>query len=213
MTFRVVVVDNRDSFVHTLAGYVADLGARVEMREARDLDPAATVADADAVLISPGPGHPADAGASVDVVRAADTRGVPLLGVCLGHQALAVAFGARVVRAPELLHGITSRIHHDGRGIFRGLSDGFAATRYHSLAVDPGTLPDELVVTATSESGVIMAVRHRTSPLIGVQFHPESILTEGGYALLGTWLEDAGLRGAATVGRRLHPRRDQEPLQ
>jgi para-aminobenzoate synthetase component 2 len=213
MSFRVVVVDNRDSFVHTLAGYLADMGARVAMRAARELDIDATVADADAILVSPGPGHPLDAGDSIDVVRAAHAAGTPLLGVCLGHQALAVAFGGRVSRAPELLHGITSRIHHDGRGIFVGVPDGFAATRYHSLAVDAETVPDELTVTATSESGVIMGLAHRTSPLVGVQFHPESILTEHGHALLGAWLEDAGLRGAAEAGRRLHPRRDHEPLQ
>ncbi len=213
MSFRVVVVDNRDSFVHTLAGYLTDLGARVTTHAARELDIEATVADADAILISPGPGHPLDAGASVGVVHAAHAAGIPLLGVCLGHQALAVAFGGQVVRAPELLHGITSRIHHDGRGIFADLPDGFAATRYHSLAVDAGSVPDELTVTATSESGVIMGLAHRTSPLVGVQFHPESILTEHGHALLGAWLEDAGLRGAADTGRRLQPRRDQEPLQ
>ena len=212
MSFRVVVVDNRDSFVHTLAGYLADLGAHVAMRAAHDLDVRAVVADADAILVSPGPGHPVDAGASIDVVRAAHAAGIPLLGVCLGHQALAAAFGARVVRAPELLHGITSRIHHDGRGIFAGLPEGFAATRYHSLSVDARTLPDELVVTATSESGVVMGLAHRTSPLVGVQFHPESILTEHGHALLGAWLEDALLHGAAAAGRRLHPRRDQDPL-
>lgn len=213
MSFRVVVVDNRDSFVHILAGYLADLGADVVLRPARGLDPAAAVGSADAVLVSPGPGHPTDAGASVDVVHEAFARGIPLLGVCLGHQALAVAFGARVTRAPELLHGITSRIHHDGDGVFRGLRDGFEATRYHSLAVDPATLPDELVVTARTTSGVIMGLAHRTAPLTGVQFHPESVLTERGHALLGTWLEDAGLRGAAEAGRRLHPRRNQEPLQ
>lgn len=213
MSFRVVVVDNRDSFVHTLAGYVADLGADVSVRPAHDPDVLSAVAEADAVVVSPGPGHPADAGGSIDAVRVAHAGGIPLLGVCLGHQALAVAFGGRVARAPELLHGITSRIHHDGRGVFAELPDGFEATRYHSLAVDPDTLPDDLVVTARSTSGVIMGLAHRTAPLTGVQFHPESVLTEGGHALLGTWLEDAGLRGAAKTGRRLHPRRTQEPLQ
>lgn len=213
MSFRVVVVDNRDSFVHTLAGYVDDLGADVTVRPAADLDATAAVADADAVLVSPGPGHPTDAGASIEVVRAAHARGIPLLGVCLGHQALAVAFGARVTHAPELLHGITSVIHHDGHGVFADLPDGFAATRYHSLAVDPQTLPSELTVTARSASGVIMGLAHREAPLAGVQFHPESILTEGGHLLLGRWLEDAGLIGAVARGRQLHPRRAQEPLQ
>ncbi|MGC0368935.1 anthranilate synthase component II [Microbacterium sp. SLBN-111] len=213
MSFRVVVVDNRDSFVHTLAGYVSDLGAAVDLRPAGGLAVDTALACADAVLVSPGPGHPVDAGSSIDVVHAARERGIPLLGVCLGHQALAVAFGARVVRAPELLHGITSRIHHDGAGVFAGLPQGFEATRYHSLAVDEATLPDELAVTARTESGVIMGLAHRDAPLVGVQFHPESILTEGGHALLGTWLEDAGLRGAAEAGRRLHPRRSQDPVQ
>ena len=213
MSFHVVVVDNRDSFVHTLAGYVADLGAHVTMRPAAALDVVAAVAAADAVLVSPGPGHPVDAGASIDVVYAAHADGIPLLGVCLGHQALAVAFGAKVTRAPELLHGITSSVHHDGHGVFADLPDGFPATRYHSLAVDPTTVPDDLVVTARSETGVIMGLAHREAPLTGVQFHPESILTEGGHALLGRWLEDAGLRGAAARGRHLHPRRNQEPLQ
>ncbi|KZE39160.1 anthranilate synthase component II [Microbacterium sp. T32] len=213
MSFRVVVVDNRDSFVHTLAGYVSDLGATVDLRAARGLAVDAALSEADAVLISPGPGHPIDAGSSIEVVHAARERGIPLLGVCLGHQALAVAFGARVVRAPELLHGITSRIHHDGAGVFVNMARGFEATRYHSLAVDADTLPDELVVTARTESGVIMGLAHREAPLVGVQFHPESILTDGGHALLGTWLEDAGLRGAAEAGRRLHPRRRQDPLQ
>lgn len=213
MSFRVVVVDNRDSFVHTLAGYIADLGAEVAMHSAEGLDTAAALTGADAIVISPGPGHPVDAGASVEVVRAAHAAGIPLLGVCLGHQALAVAFGARVTTAPELLHGITSRIRHDGRGVFAGLPDGLQATRYHSLAVDPASVPDELRVTARSDSGVIMGLAHRTAPLTGVQFHPESVLTDGGHALLGRWLEDAGLRGAAAVGRGLHPRRRQDPLQ
>lgn len=213
MSFRVVVVDNRDSFVHTLAGYVAELGADVTMLAASAPDVVASVEDAQAVLVSPGPGHPADAGASIEVVHAAHANGIPLLGVCLGHQALALAFGATVTRAPELLHGITSVIHHDGHGVFADLPDGFRATRYHSLAVDPATVPDELVVTALSDTGVIMGLAHRDAPLAGVQFHPESILTEGGHALLGRWLEDAGLRGAAARGRSLHPRRGQGPVQ
>ena len=213
MSFRVVVVDNRDSFVHTLAAYVTDLGADVDMHPARDMHTAVALRGADAVLVSPGPGHPADAGVSIDVVHAARARDIPLLGVCLGHQALAVAFGARVTRAPELLHGITSGIRHNGRGVFAGLPAGFSATRYHSLAVDPSSVPDELEVTARTGSGVIMGLAHRSAPLVGVQFHPESILTEGGHALLGNWLEDAGLRGAARMGRRLHPRRSQDPLQ
>lgn len=202
--FRVRVVDNRDSFVHILAGYLVDLGAEIDLVKADAIDDGrSALRGVDAVLVSPGPGTPERAGASVAVVRAAADEAVPLLGVCLGHQAIGVAFGARVGHAPELLHGITSRVRHRGQGVFRGLPDGFAATRYHSLAIDPASLPDALEVTASTDSGVIMGVSHREAPVVGVQFHPESILTEGGYQLLGTWLDDAGLRGAAdrAVGR------------
>lgn len=206
-TFRVRVVDNHDSFVHTLAGYLVDLGATVQMTAADAIDDVpALVAGADAILVSPGPGAPENAGASIAVVEESAAQAKPLLGVCLGHQAIGVAFGARVVEAPELLHGITSRIRHDGAGIFRGLPDGFAATRYHSLAIDPATIPPELHVAARTDGGVIMAVAHRSAPLAGVQFHPESILTEGGYALLGSWLQDAGLDGAAERATGREPR-------
>lgn len=211
-TRRVVVVDNRDSFVHTLAGYVRDLGASTETVPADDPGLRQIIASrADAVLVSPGPGHPLAAGQSISVVRDALDAGMPLLGVCLGHQAIASAFGARVDHAPELLHGITSVIHHDGAGVFADLQDGFVATRYHSLAVDPASVPPELEVTARTASGVIMGIRHRRAPIEGVQFHPESVLTEGGHLLLGRWLEDAGLAGAADRGRLLHPRRFRSP--
>lgn len=210
--FRVRVVDNRDSFVHTLAGYLTDLGATVDAVEADEIvDVADAVVGADAVLISPGPGTPEEAGASIAVVRECAARRIPLLGVCLGHQAIGVAFGARVGHAPELLHGITSRIRHDGRGLFRDLPDGFAATRYHSLAIDPSSMPADLAVTARTDSGVVMAVAHRSAPIVGVQFHPESILTEGGHALLARWLEDAGLPGAVDVAAGLHPRGLRSP--
>lgn len=209
--WRVVVVDNRDSFVHTLAGYVRDLGATTVMMSADDPALLETTSGADAILVSPGPGHPLDAGQSVAVVRTAYDTGVPLLGVCLGHQAIAAAFGGRVGHAPELLHGITSVIHHDHEGVFADLADGFVATRYHSLAVDPSSVPSDLEVTARTDGGVIMGLRHRTAPIEGVQFHPESVLTEGGHALLGRWLENSGLRGAALRGARLHPRRLRSP--
>jgi para-aminobenzoate synthetase component 2 len=210
--WRVAVVDNRDSFVHTLAGYLRDLGAETVLHSADDIASAQKIVrDADAVLISPGPGHPDDAGSSLDVVRAAYAEGVPLLGVCLGHQAIATAFGARVGYAPELLHGITSAVHHRGVGVFRDLPDGFVATRYHSLAVDPATVPVEIEVTARTHEGVIMGLRHRQAPIEGVQFHPESVLTEGGHLLLGRWLQSAGLRGAADRGRSLHPRGLRNP--
>ncbi|MDQ1082348.1 MULTISPECIES: aminodeoxychorismate/anthranilate synthase component II [Microbacterium] len=210
--WRVAVVDNRDSFVHTLAGYVRDLGAETVMRPADEPElPGRIVRDVDAILISPGPGHPDDAGSSVEVVRAAYAEGVPVLGVCLGHQAIATAFGAKVGHAPELLHGITSVIRHSGAGVFHDLPDGFIATRYHSLAVDPASLPADLEVTARTEGGVIMGLRHRAAPIEGVQFHPESVLTEGGHLLLGRWLEDAGLPGARKRGALLHPRGVRNP--
>jgi para-aminobenzoate synthetase component II len=205
---RVLVVDNHDSFVHTLAGYLVELGARVSLVEADALEPAdvaSVLSSFDAVLVSPGPGDPEGAGASIAVVREAARSGIPLLGVCLGHQAIAAAFGGRVVHAPELRHGETSDVVHDGSIPFRALPSPFVATRYHSLVVDRVTLPGELRVTAESSSGVVMGLAHRAHPIWGVQFHPESILTEGGHLLLGTWLEASGLAGAEERGRTLHP--------
>lgn len=212
MTDRILVIDNHDSFVHTLVGYLDELGAEATMIEADALSAVdgavgSAIAGFAGILISPGPGTPEGAGASVEIVRAAAAAGMPLLGVCLGHQVLAVAFGARVGQAPELLHGITSEVHHDGDPLFAGLPSPFAATRYHSLAVDPETLPAELAVTATTASGVVMGIAHRTLPLRGVQFHPEAVLTEGGYRLLGNWLEEVGVRGAAERGAGLSPHR------
>lgn len=204
----VLVVDNHDSFVHTLVGYLHELGATTMMIEADAVaDPAAALAGVAGVLVSPGPGRPETAGASVEIIRAAAGRGIPVLGVCLGHQALAVAFGADVAEAPELRHGTTSQVHHDGRGLFLGLPSPLTATRYHSLAVVPASVPPELEVTARTAAGVIMGLAHRTLPLWGVQFHPEAVLTEGGYRLLGTWLERAGVPGAAARGARRSPLR------
>ncbi|MGP3533543.1 anthranilate synthase component II [Microbacterium sp. RD1] len=206
--FRVLVVDNHDSFVHTLAGYVRELGAEVELVEADAIAAgaaASVVRSADAVVVSPGPGEPHRAGASVAVVRAAAEAATPLLGVCLGHQAIGVAFGATVAHAPELMHGMTSLVEHDGSALFAGLGSPFEATRYHSLTVLPETLPAELEITAVTASGVVMGIAHRSLPLVGVQFHPESILTAGGYRLLGNWLAGAGLAGADVRGARLHP--------
>jgi para-aminobenzoate synthetase component 2 len=200
----VLVVDNYDSFVFTIVGYLAQLGAHCEVVR----NDAVTTADAatyDGVLLSPGPGTPEDAGVCVDMVRACAERGQPMLGVCLGHQALGVAFGAVVGRAPELLHGKTSRVHHQEVGVLAGLPDPFTATRYHSLAIDPDTVPAELEVTGTTPGGVIMAVRHRDLPLEGVQFHPESVLTEGGHRLLANWLAACGDPDAVERSQGLAP--------
>ena len=190
MSTRILVVDNYDSFVFNLVQYLAQLGAQVDVRR-NDEVTVAEIRGYDGVLLSPGPGTPAGAGICLDVVR--ELAGVlPIFGVCLGHQAIGEAYGAIVSRAPELLHGKTSLVHHDGVGVLRGLPDPFTATRYHSLAIEPGTVPDELEVTARTDSGVIMAVRHRRLPVEGVQFHPESVLTEGGHRMLANWLGVCG---------------------
>lgn len=205
---RVLVVDNYDSFVYTLDGYLQQLGAETEVVR-NDAFPAEEsgerIAGYDAVLVSPGPGNPASAGVSIPVVRAALAAGSPLLGVCLGHQAIAEALGATVTHADELMHGKTSLIRHDDSELFDGVPQPFRATRYHSLAVVDGTVPDELEVTARTEGGVIMGLRHREAPVVGVQFHPESVLTEGGYRMLGNWLSAAGLAGAAERSVELSP--------
>jgi para-aminobenzoate synthetase component 2 len=205
---RILVVDNHDSFVHTLVGYLHELGATTDLIEADAVvDAADAIRPYRAVLVSPGPGTPAAAGASIAVVRAAADAGIPLLGVCLGHQAIGEAFGATVDHAPELMHGMTSLVRHDGSLLYAGLPNPFTATRYHSLAIVAETMPDELVVTSRTETGVIMGVAHRSAPILGVQFHPESVLTEGGHRLLGNWLESVGFADAAARGGALHPRR------
>jgi len=188
---RVLVIDNYDSFVYNLVQYLAQLGADpvVRRNDEVDLD---ELADVDGVLVSPGPGVPERAGSSIDAIRRAADTGTPLLGVCLGHQAIGVTWGGVVERAPELLHGKTSLVHHDGAGVLAGLPDPFVATRYHSLSIRPDTLPAELAVTARTEGGVIMGVRHRELPIEGVQFHPESVLTQGGHRMLATWMGGAG---------------------
>ncbi len=208
MSFRVLVVDNDDSFVFTLVDYLAQLDADVKVIRSRDIS-VGSVQDAlsphDAVLLSPGPGSPRDAGASIPIVRAAEQSGMPLLGVCLGHQAIAEAFGGVVATAAELMHGKTSRVLHDGSGIFDGIASPFTATRYHSLAVVEGSLPPELRVTARTDGGVIMAIEHRQAPLRGVQFHPESVLTDGGHRLLANWLAEAGMPEALAAAEGKHP--------
>lgn len=208
MSTRILVVDNYDSFVYTLVGYLQELGAEttvirnddVSADEAREM-----AAERDGVLVSPGPGAPAEAGICIDLIRWCSTNNKPMLGICLGHQALAEAFGGTVTHAPELMHGKTSQIQHEGTDVFAGLPSPLTATRYHSLAAVAESVPEELEVTARTESGIIMGLRHRTAPLSGVQFHPESVLTEGGYQMLGNWLETLGLTGAAAHASTLSP--------
>jgi para-aminobenzoate synthetase component 2 len=190
---KILVIDNYDSFVYNLVQYLAQIGAGVDVwrnDDPRFADP--TFADHfDGILLSPGPGTPEEAGVCVDVVLSHTGR-LPIFGVCLGLQAIGVAYGGVVDRAPELLHGKTSLIHHQGEGVLAGLPSPFTATRYHSLAIEPATLPEELEVTATTPSGVIMALRHRELPVEAVQFHPESVLTEWGYQMLANWLVVCG---------------------
>jgi anthranilate synthase/aminodeoxychorismate synthase-like glutamine amidotransferase len=193
MPARVAVLDNYDSFVYNLVQYLGELGAEpivhrhdeVTLDELRALEP-------DAVLVSPGPGRPEDAGVSNDAIRAFGEAGVPVLGVCLGHQCVGQLWGGDVVRAPHVMHGKTSEIRHDGEGVFAGLPNPVTATRYHSLVVRRDSVPDALVVSAESEDGLVMGLRHRELPVEGVQFHPESILTDGGHDLLRNWLAGAG---------------------
>ncbi len=193
MATRVVVVDNYDSFVYNLVQYLGELGAEpvvvrndeVDVEGLRALEP-------DALLVSPGPGRPVDAGISSEAIAVLGGEGLSVLGVCLGHQCIGEVFGGEVVRAPELMHGKTSLVHHDGTGVLAGLSDPFEATRYHSLVVDPASVPACLEVTARTADGVIMGLRHRSLPIEGVQFHPESILTRVGHELLGNFLRTVG---------------------
>jgi anthranilate synthase component II len=194
---RVLVVDNYDSFVYNLVQELGELGAEPVVYRNDAIDVAGIrAARPDAVLISPGPGRPEDGGVSLEAIRVLAAE-IPVLGVCLGHQCIGQAYGGAIVAAPHLMHGKTSEIHHDGKGLFAGLPNPFVATRYHSLVVHPESVPDELEVTATSNDGVVMGLRHRSLPVEGVQFHPESVLTVSGPALLANFL---GQLGAATAG-------------
>ncbi|GAA1640387.1 aminodeoxychorismate/anthranilate synthase component II [Georgenia ruanii] len=199
---HILVVDNYDSFVYTIVGYLQQLGATTTVAR-NDAVPA--LDGFDGVLVSPGPGTPKEAGASLEVIEACAARALPMLGVCLGHQALGEVFGGVVSHAPELMHGKTSRVEHDGAGVFAGLPRPFTATRYHSLAVVRDTVPDELAITATTANGIVMGLQHRTLPLHGVQFHPESVLTEGGHRLLANWLAATGDEGAVARSAGLAP--------
>ncbi|MGE3621811.1 MAG: aminodeoxychorismate/anthranilate synthase component II [Acidimicrobiia bacterium] len=190
----VLVIDNYDSFVYNLVQYLGELGANPIVHRHDDLTIDEIVAlDPDAVLVSPGPGRPEDAGLSNEVITTFAGR-VPILGVCLGHQCIGQVYGGDVVRAPEIMHGKTSLIHHRDVGVFAGLPNPFAATRYHSLVVDRASVPDCLEITAETEDGIVMGLRHRELPVEGVQFHPESILTASGHDLLQRFLDQAGTR-------------------
>jgi para-aminobenzoate synthetase component 2 len=205
---KILVLDNYDSFVYTLNGYLQQLGAETEVLR-NDVVPESELpellAKYDAILISPGPGTPAAAGLSIPTVKLSLSTGKPIFGVCLGHQAIAEAMGATVTNAEELMHGKTSLVYHDDSLIYKDVPEPFTATRYHSLAVVTETVPEDLLITSKTSGGVIMGIQHKTLPIYGVQFHPESVLTQGGYQMLGNWLESIGLSGAATKAKRLNP--------
>ena len=200
---RLLMIDNYDSFTYNLVQYLGELGAQLEVIR-NDVETVAELLrrNPEGVVISPGPGVPQDAGVSVEVVRAFAERGTSVLGVCLGHQSIGEAFGGRIVRAGSIMHGKTSAIEHDGAGILVGLPRGFTATRYHSLVIERATCPEELEITASSEDGEIMGVRHRELPVEGLQFHPESILTEVGKQLLGNFLDICRSRRSPEQGSR-----------
>ena len=206
---KILVLDNYDSFVYTLNGYLQQLGAETTVMRNDTITEAelpALLQKFDAVLISPGPGTPASAGLSIPTVKYALDTDYPVFGVCLGHQAIAEAMGGRLESAPELMHGKTSRVNHQDSLILNGLPQGFMATRYHSLAVVPESVPEQLLVTGQTDSGIIMSLQHRTKPIYGVQFHPESVMTEGGYQMIANWLETLGVQGALEKSKTLSPR-------
>jgi para-aminobenzoate synthetase component 2 len=204
----ILVVDNYDSFVYNLVQYMAELGAEVTVLR-NDEVTAADVATLvpDGVLVSPGPGHPRDAGNCVDIIRYCADQNIPMFGVCLGHQALGEAFGATIDRAPELLHGRSSLVEHEGHGVFAGVANPLVVGRYHSLVVEDEGLSTDFIVTARSH-GLIMGMRHRTLPLEGVQFHPESVLTQDGYRMLANWLRECGSSVAQERADALSKRMD-----
>jgi para-aminobenzoate synthetase component 2 len=188
---RILVVDNYDSFVFNLVQYLGQLGADCTVKRNDEVQ-ASDAQGYDGVLISPGPGTPEEAGVSIAMIDYCAKNSIPLFGVCLGLQAIGVAFGATVSRAPELLHGKTSQVVHEGKGVFKDLPSPFTATRYHSLAVEKNTVPEELEITGFTDSGIVMSLRHKVLPIEGVQFHPESVLTEHGHQMLANWLVECG---------------------
>jgi len=197
MNHRVLVIDNYDSFTYNLVQYLESLGAQcdVVLNDCISAE-AALASGADGILLSPGPGTPDEAGVTLEVIQQSSGR-MPILGVCLGHQAIGQAFGATIVRAERLMHGKTSPVLHDGRGLFQGIESPVTATRYHSLLIDPPTLPDCLEITAKTAEGEIMGIRHIELPIVGVQFHPESILTEHGLKMIENWLGSLARKGKA----------------
>ena len=201
---RILVIDNYDSFVFNLVQYLAQLGAECTVVR-NDEVRADKAARYDGVLISPGPGTPDKAGVSIAMIKYCAENSIPLFGVCLGHQAIGEAFGATVSRAPELLHGKTSEVIHNATGVLTNLPSPFTATRYHSLAVERDTVPDVLEITGSTESGVVMSLRHKILPIEGVQFHPESVLTEHGHQMLANWLVTCGDSGALKRAVGLSP--------
>lgn len=201
---RILVIDNYDSFVFNIVQYLAQLGAEVTVKRNDEVE-VQYAAGFDGVLLSPGPGAPREAGISMAMVEYCKENKIPLFGVCLGHQAIAEAFGATVSRAPELLHGKTSKIFHQGESVMSSLPQGFQATRYHSLAVEKNTVPEELIITCQTESGVVMGLKHSEYLIEGVQFHPESVLTEGGHRMLAEWLTQCGDTDAIRKSEGLSP--------
>jgi anthranilate synthase/aminodeoxychorismate synthase-like glutamine amidotransferase len=207
----ILLIDNNDSFVHNLSRYFRRLGQETRVLRNTEIDAAGALKSRpQAIVLSPGPCTPTEAGSSLDIVRQLSGR-IPILGVCLGHQTIGAAFGAAVVRASEPVHGRSSVIRHNERGVFQGLANPLTVGRYHSLVVEPHTLPDDLEVTAQTDEGMVMALAHRRWPLVGVQFHPESILTQGGYELLANFLRVAGLEVPGVAPTMDDERRSQPP--
>jgi para-aminobenzoate synthetase component 2 len=204
MGTEILVIDNYDSFVFNLVQYLQQLGAECTVVRNDEVNES-VASNYDGILISPGPGTPEDAGISMALIKRAAEIKKPILGVCLGHQVIATAYGATVDRAPELLHGRTSEISHDSSGIYQEIPNPFTATRYHSLAIREETLPRDLIITGRSESGVVMSIQHRELPIFGVQFHPESVLTEYGHLLLANWLVVCGMVDAVAKAKKLPP--------
>lgn len=201
---RILVIDNYDSFVFNLVQYLGQLGAECVVVRNDEIE--VTEADKfDGVLISPGPGTPEEAGISMAMIRYCAEQKIPLFGVCLGHQAIAAVYGGIVSRAPELLHGKTSKVHHKQVGVFKEIPSPFTATRYHSLAVERGTVSDEIEITGETENGIVMGLKHKSLPIEGVQFHPESVLTEHGHAMLANWLAECGDKEAPNRAKGLSP--------